>query len=254
MTRTISPNIPSVVLPDPAHSFWARIAHEIADAIGRGIYAPGERLPSEHSLAEQYGVNRHTVRRSLSTLGQLGLVRSTQGSGTYVEDFAVDLVLGKRTRHHQSLAQAGLKGGMEVLAAFRERADASVAQALKLRAASPVLHLVVLGDGGGQPLHVSDRYFPLPRFAGLDAYLQATGSITQAFTRLGVADYTRVQSRISARLPSPEVAEQLRQASTRPALQVTSVNVDAEGRPIEFARTWFAGDRVTLTVDHDHGQ
>lgn len=254
MTRTIAPDLSNLVLPEPAHSFWARIAHEIADAIGRGIYAPGERLPSEHTLAEQYGVNRHTIRRSLSTLGQLGLVRSSRGSGTYVEEFAVDLVLGKRTRHQQNLAQAGLKGGMQVLAAAAERAEAGVAHALKLRSGSKVLHLRVLGDGGGQPLHISDRYFPLPRFAQLDSHLQETGSITQAFARLGVADYTRAQSRICACLPEGEVAEQLRQAPSRPALRVTSVNVDAQGIPIEYACTWFAGDRVTLTVEHEHGQ
>ncbi len=254
MTKAIPFDIPAQVLPDPQHSFWARIAHEIAAAIGSGTYAPGERLPSEHVLAEQYGVNRHTIRRSLATLGQLGLVRSTQGSGTYVEEFAVDLMLGKRTRHRQNLTQAGLKGGMQVLAADSEQADAGVAQALGLPAGSPVLHLVVLGDGGGQPLHVSDRYFPLPRFAGLDAHLQETGSITQAFARLGVADYTRQQSRISARMPNSEVAAHLRQPVTRPALQVTSVNIDAKGIAIEYARTWFAGDRVTLIVDHDHEQ
>lgn len=253
MTRTLASDLSAVTLPDPSHSFWARIAHEIADAIGRGIYAPGERLPSEHLLAERYGVNRHTIRRSLSTLGQLGLVRSTQGSGTYVEEFAVDLVLGKRTRHRQNLAQAGLKGGMQVLASVTERADAGVARALRLRTGAAVLHLLVLGDGGGQPLHVSDRFFPLPRFAGLDVHLQQSGSITQAFATLGVADYTRLQSRISARLPSAEVAEHLRQAVTRPTLQVSSVNVDPDGQPIEYARTWFAGDRVTLTVDHEHG-
>ena len=42
-------------------SFWTRIiASDIADAIGRGAYRPGQRLPSEHALAEQFGVNRHT--------------------------------------------------------------------------------------------------------------------------------------------------------------------------------------------------
>lgn len=248
--RTAAPEGPALALPDPGHSFWARIAHEIADAIRHGIYAPGDRLPSEHELAQQYGVNRHTIRRSLSTLGQIGLVRSTQGSGTYVEDFAVDLVLGKRTRHRHNLAQAGLKGGLQVLAAARVRADASVAQALRVRTGSSVLHLVVLGDGGGQPLHVSDRYFPLPRFAGLDVHLQETGSITTAFARLGVADYTRTESRISARLPNADVAAHLRQPAARPVLQVSSVNVDLQGQPIEFARTCFAGDRVSLTVDH----
>ena len=252
MTRTIATT--ALLLPDPAHSFWARIAHELADAIGRGIYAPGERLPSEHSLAEQFGVNRHTIRRSLASLGQIGLVRSTQGSGTYVEDFAVDLVLGRRTRHRQSLAQAGLPGGMQVLASQTVRATADVARALDLRAGTTVLHLQVIGDGGGQPLHVSDRYFPCPRFAGLDERVRQSGSITQAFAELGVPDYTRRQSRISARLPDADVAAHLKQPAARPALYVSSVNVDAADTPIEYACTWFAGDRVTLTVDHDHGE
>lgn len=251
MTRTIASENSTLVLPDPAHSFWAHIAHEIANAIRSGIYAPGERLPSEHALAQQYGVNRHTVRRSLTTLGQLGLVRSEQGSGTFVEDFAVDLVLRKRTRHRQNLANAGLRGELQVLDSAIESASAEVARALKIRVGKPVLHLVVLGTGGNQPLHVSDRYFPLPRFSGLDLHLRENGSITESVGLLGVKDYTRLESRISARLPSNEVAAHLRQPVNRPTLQVTSVNVDNDRIPIEFACTWFAGDRVTLAVDHE---
>lgn len=251
MTRTNA--VLTLQLPEPEHSFWARIAHEIADAIGSGVYAPGERLPSEHSLAERYGVNRHTIRRSIASLCQIGLVRSSQGSGTYVEDFAVDLVLGRRTRHRQNLAQAGLPGGFEVLSSHNVRASADVAKALAVRAGSSVLHVQTLGNGGGQPLHVSDRYFPLPRFQGLDAHIRSSGSITTAFSALGVVDYTRRQSRISARLPEAAVAAHLKQPVTRPALYVSSVNVDMEDCPIEFACTWFAGDRVTLTVDHDRG-
>lgn len=252
--ETSSFSADSLLLPAPEHSFWARIAHEIADAIRRGIYTPGERLPSEQTLAAQYGVNRHTIRRSLSTLGQLGLVRSTRGSGTFVEEFAVDLVLGKRPRHRQSLSQAGLKGGMQVLQSAVERADAGTAEALQLRTGTKVLHVVVLGEGGGHPLHASDRYFPLPRFEGLDTLLQETGSITAAFAQLGVHDYTRRESRISARMPNAEVAALLHQPANRPCLQVTSVNVDCDGQPLEYARTWFAGDRVTLTVEHEHGE
>jgi GntR family phosphonate transport system transcriptional regulator len=30
------------------------------------------------------------------------------------------------------------------------------------------------------------------------------------------------------------------------------VNVDAAGRPVEFGRTWFAGDRVALTLGADN--
>jgi GntR family phosphonate transport system transcriptional regulator len=232
-------------------SFWSRIAHELADAIGQGVYAPGERLPSEHALAGQFGVNRHTIRRSLASLGQRGLVRSTQGRGTFVEAFAVDLALGKRTRHRQSLSQAGVRGGLQVLASDTVLADDDQAQALAVPPGTALLHLRVLGVGAGQALHVSERYFPLPRFARLADGVQASGSITQAFAQHGVTDYVRQESRISARLPDPDVAKLLGQAPSRPVLLVTSVNVDTQGVPIEYARAWFTGDRVTLTVRQD---
>jgi GntR family transcriptional regulator, phosphonate transport system regulatory protein len=34
-------------------------------------------------------------------------------------------------------------------------------------------------------------------------------------------------------------------------LLVESLNVDLAGTPIEWARAWFAGDRVKLTITHD---
>ena len=106
-------------------SFWNRIALQISDAISQGTYPAGERLPSEHALAEQFGVNRHTIRKSLASLSSQGLVRVTQGSGTFVEDFAVELMLGKRTRHQHSLVQAGLRGGLQVLDANTVRANSA---------------------------------------------------------------------------------------------------------------------------------
>lgn len=237
--------------PSPHQHFWSHIAHELAMAIGQGVYSPGERLPSEHRLAERFGVNRHTIRRSIAALCQRGLLRSEQGSGTYVEDFAVDLAIGRRTRHRQNLAQAGLRGGLQVLSAERVRASAAQARALQLAARATVLHLRILGEGGGQPLHVSHRYFPLPRFDGLDAVVRETGSLTAAFAAHGVDDYLRHESRISACLPDADTAAALRQPITRPVLLVSTVNTDTDNVPIEFAETWFAGDRVTLTVDHD---
>jgi GntR family phosphonate transport system transcriptional regulator len=52
-------------------------------------------------------------------------------------------------------------------------------------------------------------------------------------------DYLQLENRISARLPDKDVAELLSQSVLRPALLVTSVNVDT------------MGDRVTLTENND---
>ena len=232
-------------------SFWTRIAAELAESIARGVYPPGQRLPSEHALAEQFGVNRHTIRRSLASLCSQGLLRAAQGSGTYVEEFAVDLVLAKRTRHHQNMVHAGLRGALRVLDAKNVRATATQARALRVPARSAVLCLRVLGEAEGQPLNFSERYFPLPRFDGLEEVVRETGSITAGFAAHDVKDYTRLESRITAQMPDAIVAAHLRQTASRPVLLVESVNVDPLGVPIEYALAWFAGDRVTLTVAHD---
>ena len=246
---SISPSLP-LAHTAQRERFWMRIAQDLADAIVRGAYRPGDKLPSENALAQQFGVHRHTIRKSLASLCSKGLLRSTQGSGTYVEDFAVDLVLAKRTRHQHNLSHAGLKGGLRVLRARTGRANKAQASALQIAPRSAVLLLDVLGEAEGVPLHVSERAFPLPRFAGLAAVVADTGSITAAFRAAGVADYTRRESRISTHLPDAEVAAHLRQPPSRPVLRVASVNVDPAGLPIEFAVTWFAGDRVHLVVAH----
>lgn len=230
-------------------SFWERIAAELTAAISNGTYQPGQRLPTEHSLASQFGVNRHTIRRSLSNLCSQGLLRVIQGSGTYVEDFAVDLLLTKRTRLHQSLEQAGLKGGLQMMKSQAMVANADLAQKLKVPVRSRLLLMQTSGEAMNSPLGISERYFPLPRFAGIDTIVLQTGSITAAFKACGVADYTRLTSRITADMPNAELAGLLKQPATRPVLLVESVNVDMQGVPIEFAKTWFAGDRVSLTVN-----
>ena len=56
---------------------------------------------------------------------------------------------------------------------------------------------------------MSERFFPLPRFEGLDETIRQTGSITAAFAACGLSDYTRQESRIIAKIPSAEIAAHL---------------------------------------------
>jgi GntR family phosphonate transport system transcriptional regulator len=75
--------------------------------------------------------------------------------------------------------------------------------------------------------------------------------VTAALARFGVADYTRKSTRLSAERADPVRARHLRLAEGAPLLRTVSVNVDPEGRPVEYGRTWFAGDRVQLIVEPD---
>ncbi|GAA4061476.1 GntR family transcriptional regulator [Streptomyces shaanxiensis] len=53
--------------------YW-RVATELLDELRDGTIPPGERLPGERRLAENFGVSRETVRQALEVLRHSGLV------------------------------------------------------------------------------------------------------------------------------------------------------------------------------------
>jgi DNA-binding transcriptional regulator YhcF (GntR family) len=61
-----------------------QLAWSLRALIANGSLAPGQRLPGLRDLSEAVGVNANTVRAVYQRLESDGLVRSQQGSGTYV--------------------------------------------------------------------------------------------------------------------------------------------------------------------------
>jgi len=64
-----------------------RLAASLRTAIVRGRLRPGDPLPSERELADQYEVNRSSVREAMHRLEAWGLVKIRHGGATRVSDF-----------------------------------------------------------------------------------------------------------------------------------------------------------------------
>jgi GntR family phosphonate transport system transcriptional regulator len=103
----------------------------------------------------------------------------------------------------------------------------------------------------GRPVALSTAVFPCPRLAAIAGHVGRHGSITAALRAMGVADYTRLRSVVSTRLPTQAEADALARPATQPVLVVQYVNVDRDGVPVEAATTLFAADAVQLVVEPD---
>jgi DNA-binding FadR family transcriptional regulator len=71
----------------PARLASSAVHQRLRAQILSGELAPGDAVPSERSLSEELGVNRHAVREALKRLQQAGLVRIAQGGATRVQDW-----------------------------------------------------------------------------------------------------------------------------------------------------------------------
>ena len=56
----------------------------LAEGIAAGDWKPGEKLPTEMQLADQFGVSRITSKRALNLLAEQGLAVRKRGLGTFV--------------------------------------------------------------------------------------------------------------------------------------------------------------------------
>ena len=66
------------------------LAHDLVDALGArirdGQLQPGDKLPTEAAVMEEFGVSRTVVREAISRLQASGLVETRHGVGTFVSD------------------------------------------------------------------------------------------------------------------------------------------------------------------------
>jgi GntR family transcriptional repressor for pyruvate dehydrogenase complex len=73
----------------------ARLAEQVAKrlemAIREGRLLPGERLPSERALSEQFAVSRPVLREGLQVLLERSLIITRAGQGTFVRDLSAEL-------------------------------------------------------------------------------------------------------------------------------------------------------------------
>lgn len=72
----------------------SRIRDQVADRIRSGALAPGDRVPSERDLAEQFGVARTSVREAIQALVSLGLIER-RGNRSFVPEHLPDVRLGE---------------------------------------------------------------------------------------------------------------------------------------------------------------
>ena len=227
---------------------WRQIANQLEADISFGRLVPGSRLPVETDLAARFDVNRHTVRRALAELSARGLIRAAQGRGTFVEAKPLAYLIGARTRFSEIVSLAGREAGGRLLAAAETVADRQVSKALRVAAGATVMRLETLRSADGVPISMGTGYFPLPRLAGVADGYRLHGSITKALKSCGVADYLRAETRVSARAATSDEAAHLDLPPGRIVLTVDSINIDADGAPIQFTRAIFAAERTELVV------
>src|SRR5262245_59514497 len=111
---------------------YRALATELRDALGRGEFDHGRRMPTELELSETYGVGRQTVRRALQDLVSEGSVCRVRGRGTFATPSVSQGQYIRSFGSIEDLLAVSEDTRLEVVEPFERQANPEVAGRLRL--------------------------------------------------------------------------------------------------------------------------
>ena len=218
-----------------------QLSNILMGQIARGVYLPGSRLPTELELCRRYKVSRMTVRRSIKTLLDHGIVSTIQGSGTYVkspdlggvtfnlEDFLNIFYDREVTR-------------VKILEARTAKADEITAKKLGIYVGKRTILIRRIITREGDPILYHKEYLIFdPMLPIVEAELEVTALhglfVGRGDTRLKSGDL-----KIQAAVLSKEEAEVLNTMQMQPAFLLEHIFYDLDDEPVSWGKFICRGD------------
>jgi GntR family transcriptional regulator, histidine utilization repressor len=222
---------------------YEQVKSWIRGHIASGQWRPGDPVPSEAALMQQFRISRMTVNRALRELAAEGLVTRVQGSGTRVAQLhRISSRLAIRDIHEE-VAERGHVHTTRVISARKEKAGAAVAASLGLRSGAAVFHSVLVHLENGVPIQYEDRYV---NPAAAPHYLETDfAKISPTLHLLQHAPLTEASYSIEACLPTSDEAKQLGIKRGEPCLVMMRRTVSG-GHVASVARLIYPGTRYSF--------
>ena len=222
---------------------YVQIADGLIERIESAELVPGDRLPSERELSKKLGVTRVTLRQALGLLEAQGLLIRKHGVGTYIANLKVEREADQLVPFSKGVKARGLQPGARVIKIEKVSASYGVAQKLNLEAGQAIFYSHRLRFINQEATMLEKYALPVQIVPDWDRQDLVNHSIYETLQSVyGIVMTTAVQS-LEAVPATAYEAELLSIKVGTPLILEQRVGYDQNGRPIEFAKDLYRGDR-----------
>ena len=216
----------------PIAPLYQRVKQYVVQKIESGDLQPNSRVPSENELVAQLNVSRMTANRALKELSAEGILVRVAGVGTFVAEAQTEGHLVEVRNIAEEVRERGHSYSNIVVAHGAVSVTPTIATVMELeQSVNSVFHSLIVHLEDGRRLQVEDRYVnaqAVPDYIHLDL-----SEATPAGYLLANVPLHKVEHRVRAAMPSPEIQQLLNMEDNVPCL-------------ILDRRTWSSGKLVSV--------
>lgn len=248
-----------------AEPLYRQIADDLRRQIEAGQWPPGEQLPTELELREQYNASRNTVRDAVKWLIARGLIETRPGQGTFVAEKITPFVTtltglpdaasdAEGDSYHVEVTGAGRSPTAAVPRVEVQPASDAIAAELQLERGSAVVSRHQPRFIDGSPWSLQTSFYPMRLVEmGASHLIQATdivqGTVPYLREILGIeqAGYREV---ITVRVPNEVEAHFFRLPGDGrvPVIETRRTAFDSSGMPIRLTVSAYPADRNQFAI------
>ena len=208
---------------------------------------PGDKLPTERTIQQNFGVSRQTVRSALKVLIERGLLYNVQGSGTYVAERSEATYIPRVDTFTDDMRRRGFEGSTRMIATRWVDATEEISTRLSVPVGESVLFVRRLRLADHEVIGFERSYFVKEAASSvLDSMMAglagSSSSLDQLADTPNAIKHARV--RTSAALFTDADTEAFNQQVPvgEAAFKVCVTGYTKEGTPVEYAETLYLSD------------
>jgi GntR family transcriptional regulator len=216
------------------------------EKIRNGEWLPGDLIPSERELGEQYGISRMTARQAITELVNEGLFYREQGKGTFVSRHKITQQLIRLTGFTEDIRARGQRPGTRVISAEMFAADDVIAERLRIKTGELIFRLRRLRLADDEPLAIETSQLHFP---GCERLLEEDlehNSLYRLLENKYGLPLMEAEQELEAGLAGDKEAELLNISIGSPVLFIRRTTYTDRDQPIEYAKSVYCGSKYTF--------
>ncbi|SBT45997.1 GntR family transcriptional regulator [Micromonospora narathiwatensis] len=222
------------------------IRDDLIRRIRNGEFAPGDALPGQRHLSDEYGVSLMTLRQALDELCDQGVVEQLPGRGTYVRALPVPYSMGNLRSLADDLRAHGIEVRTRVLSREIVPAPADLTRRFRIPLDGPVLKLERIRVVRGTPLIHQLSYLPQPFADSLGDVDFERQELYAVLAERAGAVAAQAEETIAPVLMPEEIGGLLGLPAGQPAMRSERITRDADGRTLVVDFAVLAGNSVVI--------